>query len=142
MADINGSFSPAYLAVGDRDSVSAKAFTKGYPSHIKFNSLQDPTSFTYHSSNASVLSVDSHGKVMALAPGTVTLTATCEGVSGDATVIVTPLAASLVVSPTLINAHVGDTVSVTVTAHDSLGTLVSGIVFFFSTDTTYWYAVG
>jgi uncharacterized protein YjdB len=77
---------------------------------------------TWSSSNPSVATISGQGVVTALAPGAATITATSEGVSGQAAVTVTPEpVASVSVSPTRDTLAVGTDRALTAVARDASG---------------------
>src|SRR3989442_13207909 len=77
---------------------------------------------TWTSSDASVATVSSSGLVGAVAAGSVTITATSEGRSGTAAIVVanTPVA-SVVVSPASAGVLVGGTVQLAASPRDAAG---------------------
>jgi len=79
------------------------------------------------SSNIAVVSVSSSGVTTGLAPGTATITATSEGRSGSASVLVLArLAGTVALSPTSNTLVAGSTQQLTVQITDSLGNLLTG----------------
>src|SRR4029079_19156756 len=87
-------------------------------------------SLTWSSSDASVATVSNSGLVTAVAPGTVQITATSEGVSGGAglTVSAPPPApvASVSVSLNAPSLTPGQTTQANATLRDAAGTVLSG----------------
>ena len=84
---------------------------------------------TWSSNNTSVATVNSTGRVTAVAAGSATITATSEGQSGTAAVSVTPVpVASVGVSPASASVGVGQTVQLTATPRDASGNALSGRV--------------
>ena len=84
---------------------------------------------TWTSNNTSVATVNSTGRVTAVAAGSATITATSEGQSGTAAVSVTPVpVASVSVSPASASVGVGQTVQLTATPRDASGNALSGRV--------------
>ncbi|HET7601795.1 MAG TPA: Ig-like domain-containing protein [Gemmatimonadales bacterium] len=84
---------------------------------------------TWSSSNSTVASVTSAGKVTGLAPGSVTVIATSEGKSAPATVVVStaPLVAvdSVLLSPSTVQVEKGDSTRLSVTLRDADGTVLA-----------------
>ena len=82
---------------------------------------------TWTSSDASVATVSSSGLVGAVAAGSVTITATSEGRSGTAAIVVanTPVA-SVVVTPTSAGVLVGGTVQLAASPRDAAGNALAG----------------
>ncbi len=82
---------------------------------------------TWSSANAAVAFVDNIGGVIAVAPGTTTITATAEGRSGSATITVQPFPVASV-SLTVANAtmRVGETQVATAAARDGNGAVLPG----------------
>ena len=92
---------------------------------------------TWSSSNTSVATVNSSGRVTGQSAGTVTITATSEGQSGTATVTVTlPPVASVEVSPSSTTVQVGNTVQLTATLRDAAGNVLTGRVVDWSSSNT------
>lgn len=80
----------------------------------------------WSSSDNSVASVSSAGVVSGVAPGNVTITATCEGKSGTTAVTVTPVpVGSVTVAPPSATIHVTQTVALTATVKDTGGKVVT-----------------
>ncbi len=83
-------------------------------------------SVAWISSNAAVVSVSSTGVATAVAPGTATITATSEGRSGTATVVVLArLASAVILSPASATLVVGTTQSLTAQITDAQGNLLT-----------------
>ena len=83
--------------------------------------------FGWSSSTASVATVSSSGLVLGVAPGSVTITASNGGRSGDALLEVMPRpVGAVIVSPSQSTLTVGQTVRLTVQITDANGTLLSG----------------
>jgi alpha-tubulin suppressor-like RCC1 family protein/uncharacterized protein YjdB len=80
---------------------------------------------TWSSSAPSVAPVSATGVVTALTPGTAIITATVEGRSGTATVVV-PAVSSVTVSPAGATVLVGTTRDFTATARDAAGNVLTG----------------
>lgn len=90
------------------------------------------------SSDQSVAVVSSSGRVVTVGAGTVTITATSEGVPGTATIVVLPVPVStVVVAPATASIVVGGTQQFTDTLKDASGAVLSGrVVAWTSSDTT------
>lgn len=82
--------------------------------------------FDWTSSNGSVATVDANGQVTALGNGTTTVRATVQGgtVSGQVTVTVEQVAASVEVAPAAGDILVGETIQLTASAEDAGGTAI------------------
>jgi trimeric autotransporter adhesin len=89
-------------------------------------------------SDDAVATVSSAGRVTALAPGTMTATATSEGKTGAATIVVLAVpVASVVISPTSASVLVGSTTSAfTAIAKDGSGNVLNGRTFTFASSNT------
>lgn len=84
-------------------------------------------SVSWSTSNAAVATVSSAGVVSTLTPGTVTVTATSEGRTGEATLTVTPIPVSLVaVTLPSVTVTPGDTVRASAVARSAAGAALSG----------------
>ena len=82
---------------------------------------------SWSSSNSAVATVSSSGLVTGVFTGTATIAATSEGISGTATVTVTPEpVASVEVNPLSATVEVGTTLQLTATAKDAGGNVLSG----------------
>ncbi len=82
---------------------------------------------TWQSSNAAVATVSASGLVIAVAPGTVTITATSDGVAGTGTIVVQPRpVGTVIVSPGQAAVTVGQTIALTVQITDDNGNLLTG----------------
>ena len=82
---------------------------------------------TWTSSNQSVATVDDSGVVTGVATGADTITATSEGQSGIAGIVVTSaVAGSIVVAPTSVTVTTGQTSQLTATVKDAGGSVISG----------------
>jgi uncharacterized protein YjdB len=85
--------------------------------------------FTWQTSNASVATVSASGMVTSVGPGTATITATADGVSGSAQFSTTQQAvANIAVSPNSANVTAGQDVQLAVTATDASGNVLAGRV--------------
>lgn len=81
----------------------------------------------WSSSNAQVASVDNAGRVTAHSSGSAQITATIDGVSGEAHIAVTPApVASVDVTPAASKLAIGDTVRLTATPRDGNGAPLGG----------------
>jgi len=82
---------------------------------------------SWTSSNTSMATVNASGRVTGVAAGSVTITATSEGVSGTASVTVTFVpVASVDVTPSTATLDVGQTVQLTATPRDAAGNALAG----------------
>ncbi len=82
---------------------------------------------TWASSNIAVATVNASGLVTSVAVGTATITATCEGKSGTATITVVDIPVATVdVSPATPTVQAGRTVQLTATPKDASGNPLSG----------------
>ena len=81
----------------------------------------------WSSSSDAIAIVSSSGRVTGLKPGVVTITATCDGVSGTAFVAVG--IASVVVSPNPTSVIAGQTRQLTAVARDATNTAITGVPF-------------
>lgn len=85
--------------------------------------------FSWVSSAPSIASVNSTGVVTALAPGSATITAICEGVSGTSsgTISTDPgIVATVTVSPSMASIRLGETQQFTATPRNAAGNVVPG----------------
>jgi alpha-tubulin suppressor-like RCC1 family protein len=88
---------------------------------------------TWSSSNASIASVNTVGLVTGVAEGSATITATCEGISGSASVTVSRVpVASVQVSPSTGSIHMGETLQLSATAKDAAGRTLTDRTFAWS----------
>lgn len=95
------------------------------------NTLNRPVSWA--TSSGSIASVSGTGLVTATGPGTATITATSEGRSGNATIVVLDAVASVTATPPTASIAVGGFVDVTATARNSAGTPLTGRQFTWQT---------
>lgn len=92
---------------------------------------------TWSSNMPNVANVDANGLVTGVAPGSATITASSEGQSGTATIVVQPpVAASVQVSPGAATLTVGDSTTLTATVKDASGAVISGAPVTWSSDNT------
>jgi uncharacterized protein YjdB len=90
-------------------------------------------SVVWSSSDPSIATVNALGSVTALRPGSVTITATCEGVSARLSLVVTqPPVASIQLSAAAITVSSGETSQLAAIARDSRGSTISGVSFAWS----------
>jgi hypothetical protein len=137
-----GGVAGGVLTVGDRDTLRAQAYTRGWPSIVKYDSESEPTRFTYSSSDPGVATVTAEGVVFTTGTGTTQIRASVDGVvSQPMQLDVVPVASALRAAPSAIDAAVGDTMVVTVTAVDDAGADVAGILFTVAPDTSYWAVI-
>ena len=110
----------ATLAVGDELRLAASAFdADGRP-------LADRAT-TWASTDAALARVSSDGRVVAVAPGSVRVAATVEGVPDTATITVTPVPArGLRLAPAQAQLVTGDTLALAATLTDGQGTPLPG----------------
>jgi uncharacterized protein YjdB len=89
---------------------------------------------TWTSSLDAIATVSSTGIVTGRSPGTAIITATSEGKTGTATVVVqTGPAASVAVTPSPVSIRLGNSVQLTATAFDALGNWITGRPFTWTT---------
>lgn len=119
----------ATLAVGQSKQLSAKTFDAG-------GAELSGRTITWSSSNEDVASVSSTGKVLAVAPGSATITATSEGKSDQATITVIAPVSSVTVVPDSISVIVGNTSTLTATVKDGSGNTLSGRTVTWKSDNT------
>jgi uncharacterized protein YjdB len=89
--------------------------------------------FAWTSSNNQIATVDAAGVVRGVSPGAVQVTATTDGRSGFSTITVTPVVASVSITPSTASTAAGSTLSLVATARDASGNAVSGRTFVWST---------
>lgn len=119
----------ATLVVGQSKQLSAKTYDAG-------GTELSGRTITWSSSNEDVASVSSSGKVLAVAPGSATITATSEGKSDQATITVIAPVSSVVVSPDSISVIIGKTSALTATVKDANDNALSGRVVTWKSDNT------
>src|SRR5207247_944087 len=92
---------------------------------------------TWASSNTAVATVSASGLVTGGAAGSATVTATCEGQSGSATITVSTVpVASVTVNPATASVQVGQTVQLTATPQDANGNSLPGRTITWSSGST------
>lgn len=111
--------STATVLVGQSKQLTAKALD------AQGDELSGRT-ITWSSSNEDVASVSSTGKVLALAAGEVTITATSEGKGGTAKITSVMPVSSVTVAPDSISVVVGNTGTFTATPEDANGQTLAG----------------
>ena len=82
--------------------------------------------FTWVASNSAIVSVTQSGLATGIAPGSATLTATSDGVSGATQITVLPPIASVAVSPATFSVIAGSTIQLTATLRDASGNVLTG----------------
>lgn len=119
--------STASLVVGGTQQFGATAFDQN-------GSAMSGQGVNWSSSNTVVASVSSSGLATAAAAGTATINATASGVSGNATVTVTPPVVSRVtLTPANVTISVGAQTTVVATAFDAQNVVISGRTATFAT---------
>lgn len=109
----------ATVAVGQSRQLSAKTLD------AQGNELSGRT-ISWSSSNEDVASVSSSGKVLAIAAGQVTITATSEGKSGTAKITTVVPVSTVTVDPDSTSVVVGKTTTLTATPKDAGGGALTG----------------
>ncbi len=109
----------ATLVVGESKQLTAETFD------ASGNELSGRT-IQWSSSNEDVASVSSSGKVLAVAPGSATITAMSEGKSDKATITVLVPVGSVVVSPDSVSVIVGERSALTAAVQDANGNTLNG----------------
>jgi len=94
--------------------------------------IKTPRGLVWESSNPSVAFVDSAGSIFAVSRGETTITARINSEHARANVVVAYRATRLLIQPTSISGHVGDTLSVIASALDNSGFLVNGMIYTFA----------
>lgn len=90
------------------------------------NTIIANSAFRWSSSNSSILSVDQSGKVTALAPGSVVVTATADQTVGSASIIVTDIPiGSCALSPASSKVTVSQSVQPTLVVRDTANNVIS-----------------
>ncbi|HUQ84061.1 MAG TPA: protein kinase [Gemmatimonadaceae bacterium] len=89
----------------------------------------------WRSSDPAIATISADGTLSARAPGQATVTATCEGIRGSATIsVVNVSAATVVIAPPPSPLRLGDTVALKATVYDASGKVVARPVRWRSTD--------
>ena len=128
VASVDVSPTAITLAAGQTASLA------GTPRDAAGKALTD-RDVSWTSDNPGVASVDSAGRVLGLAQGNTTITATAEGVDGSAGVTVLPPPVSTIeVTPTIVAIVPGDTLRLTATARDAQVNVVTGRTFTWVSD--------
>jgi lactocepin len=94
--------------------------------------IQTPRGVVWTSSNPSVAVVDSSGAIFAVSRGTTTITARINSEDTQANVVVAYKVTRVIIEPSTLSGHVGDTLSVLASALDAGGVLVNGMIYTFS----------
>ena len=96
----------------------------------------DTRTVTWASNVPNVANVDASGLVTGVAAGSATITATSEGQSASAAIVVQPpVVASVMVTPPSATLTVGDSTTLTAKANDAAGHVISGAPIAWSSDT-------
>jgi uncharacterized protein YjdB len=96
----------------------------------------DTRTVTWASNVPNVANVDASGLVTGVAAGSATITATSEGQSASATIVVqAPVVASVMVTPPTATLTVGDSTTLTAKAQDAAGHVIYGAPITWSADT-------
>jgi uncharacterized protein YjdB len=119
----------ATLVVGKSVTLTAKTYDAAS------NELSG-RNIAWTGSNDDVATVSSSGKVTALAPGSVTITATSEGKSDNATITVIAPVSSVTVSPDSVSVIVGKTSALTAAVRDASGNALNGRAVTWKSDKT------
>jgi len=120
---------PAALAVGTSAPLRAVARSSRSADDVPDRPIE------WRSSDPSVAMVSATGVVTARAPGQVTITATCDGIRGTASLTVVSVRAStVVIAPPPSPLRLGDRVSLRATVYDASGNVVTRPVTWRSTD--------
>ena len=112
----------AFTAIGQTEQLSAEV-------RDQIGRVMDDAAVSWSSGDTAVAVVDAAGVVKAGRLGTVTITATAGDAFGTATVTVTQVAGSVVVSPAAATISIGDTLALLAEAFDANGNLVDGASF-------------
>ena len=94
--------------------------------------IQTPRGVVWTSSNPGVAFVDSSGAIFAVSRGTTTINARINSEDTDANVVVAYKVTRVIIQPSTLNGHVGDTLSVLASALDAGGDLVNGMIYTFA----------
>lgn len=117
------------VAVGDTARLSANANNPiGWPG-ILYSSEQSPDRFRWRSSDPGIASISPNGTARAFAPGTVTVSATTEGITGTVSIaVIEPVFPAL--QPVTARILVGDTIRMTASVNDEGGNPVPGLAIY------------
>jgi hypothetical protein len=135
-----GSISDAFLPLGDVDTIWAQAST-GVPllPELLCDSRNTPSCFTFSSSDPTVATIDADGVLRARGLGSAYLVARYQNVQSNTIhLTVSPAAIALRAVPDSFDVAVGDSLAIAITALDSNGVTVAGVVFDVGPDTNYW----
>jgi uncharacterized protein YjdB len=105
--------SPATFSIPEGDTQQLSAEARDANANVLVRS------FNWSSSDEAVATVDAAGLVQALLPGTATITAETEGVTGDALAEVDPVIVSITVSPSPFEVVAGEEVQLSAVAYDA-----------------------
>lgn len=118
------------IAVGDTVQFSATADAAlGWPG-ILYTSQDRPGKFRWSSSDPNLATVTLRGLVRGIRPGTITIFASTEGVTGNSDVVIISTVRTLEVSPKSARIAVGDSLRVSAVVHDASGAPVQGLCFY------------
>jgi uncharacterized protein YjdB len=125
--------SPSVDTIFVSDSISSGNSTSFVLSATSLSRpIKTPRGVVWSSSNPSVAFVDSAGSIFAASRGETTITARINSDRAHANVVVAYRATRLLIQPTSISGHVGDTLSVIASALDNSGFLVNGMIYTFA----------
>ncbi|PYO70299.1 MAG: hypothetical protein DMD69_00125 [Gemmatimonadetes bacterium] len=126
------SVTPATATIGGGQTAQYAAITRD-----AFGNPLGGRTVTWSSSNPAVATVNGAGQATGVAVGSATLTATSEGKSGTAAILVTNVpVASVTVSPATASVPAGQTVQLTATLKDANGNTLTGRTVTWSSDNT------
>ena len=126
------SVTPATATIGVGQTAQYAAITRD-----AFGNPLGGRTVTWSSSNPAVATVNGAGQATGVAVGAATLTATSEGKSGTAAILVTNVpVASVTVSPATASVPAGQTVQLTATLKDANGNTLTGRTVTWSSDNT------
>src|SRR5436309_4230209 len=126
------SVTPATATIGVGQTAQYAAITRD-----AFGNPLGGRTVTWSSSNPAVATVNGAGQATGVAVGSATLTATSEGKSGTAAILVTNVpVASVTVSPATASVPAGQTVQLTATLKDANGNTLTGRTVTWSSDNT------
>jgi hypothetical protein len=120
---------PSYVWVGDTVTVSAVAGTASemFCYRVLYTAVNQPTRFTYSSTDTSVTTLSERGLLRARTIGLSSLRAHSAGVTSyELPVVVAPAVKAFRLTAVPNAAQVGDTISITIDALDDLGKQVVG----------------